>query len=65
MVVEYPPDVMVSGYLVAVLAAFTDESGASKRAVTTNAVGRINLLNIKNSLKRFEGERGQLNESFA
>jgi hypothetical protein len=47
MVDEYPPDVMVSGYLVVVLAAFTDESGASKSVVTISAVGRINLLNIK------------------
>jgi hypothetical protein len=58
MVVEYPPDVMVSGYLVAVLAAFTDESGASKSVVTISAVGRINLLNIKKTPSRYLREKG-------
>jgi hypothetical protein len=47
IVVEYPPDEIVSGYLVAVLAALTGESGASKSAATKSAVGRVNLLNIK------------------
>jgi hypothetical protein len=47
IVVEYPPEEIVSGYLVAVLAALTGESGASNSAATKSAVGRVNLLNIK------------------
>ena len=47
IVVEYPPDEIVSGYFVAVLAAFIGASGASNNAVTKSAVGRVNLLNIK------------------
>jgi hypothetical protein len=64
IVVEYPPEEIVSGYFVAVLAALTGENGASKNSVTKSAMGRTNLLNIKNSLKTFEGERGHLNERF-
>jgi hypothetical protein len=47
IVVEYPPDEITNGYLVAVLAAFPGESEASNSAATKSAVGRINLLNIK------------------
>jgi hypothetical protein len=64
IVVEYPPEEIVSGYFVAVLAALADESGASNSVVTKSAIGRTYFLNIKNSLKIFEGERGQLNEWF-
>jgi hypothetical protein len=34
IIVEYPPDEIVSGYFVAVLAALLGASGASNRAVT-------------------------------
>jgi hypothetical protein len=64
IVVEYPPDEIINGYFVAVDAALTGASGASNKTVTKSAVGRDNLLIIKNSLKIFEGERGQLNEKF-
>jgi hypothetical protein len=47
IVVEYPPDEIVSGYFVAVDAALIGESGASNNAVTKSAIGRKNLLNIK------------------
>jgi hypothetical protein len=47
IVVEYPPDEIVNGYLVAVVAALAGESGASNNAVTKSAIGRVNLLNIK------------------
>jgi hypothetical protein len=62
IVVKYPPEEIVSGYLVAVEAALTGVSGASNNTVTKSVMGRTYFLNIKNSLKIFEGERGQLNE---
>jgi hypothetical protein len=47
IVVEYPPEEIVSGYFVAKLAALTGASGASNNVVTKSAMGRTNLLNIK------------------
>ena len=58
---------MVSGYLVLVVAAVAGAIVKTKvdprnAMAAITAVGRVNLLNIKNSLKSFEGERGRLNE---
>jgi hypothetical protein len=47
IVVEYPPDEIISGYLVAVEAALAGASGASNNTMTVSAVGLKNLLNIK------------------